>query len=117
MKYQFIERHASQFPVTVLCDALSIKPGSYHAYKRRSPSRRRISDEQLLVKIKASHKASRKVYGSPRITDDLKGQGINPQRVIAVGMGEAYPVADNGTDAGRQANRRVEITMVPVTSS
>mgnify|MGYP001825061095 CR=1 FL=1 len=47
----------------------------------------------------------------------LKGQGVNSQRVITVGMGESYPVADNGTASGRQANRRVEITMVPVTQS
>jgi outer membrane protein OmpA-like peptidoglycan-associated protein len=46
----------------------------------------------------------------------LQSQGINQQRLITVGMGEAMPVADNGTPEGRQANRRVEITMVPVTS-
>jgi len=46
----------------------------------------------------------------------LTGQGVNPQRLITVGMGEQRPVADNSTDAGRQANRRVEITMVPITA-
>ena len=45
----------------------------------------------------------------------LSGQGIIDQRIITVGMGEARPVADNSSAAGQQANRRVEITMVPVT--
>jgi len=46
----------------------------------------------------------------------LQTQGVNPQRLITIGLGESMPVADNGTEAGRQANRRVEITMVPVTA-
>lgn len=46
----------------------------------------------------------------------LGSQGVIPQRVITVGMGEARPVADNSTSAGKQANRRVEITMVPITA-
>jgi len=46
----------------------------------------------------------------------LAQQGVNSQRMITVGMGESRPVADNSTDSGRQANRRVEITMVPVTA-
>ena len=46
----------------------------------------------------------------------LVSQKVNDQRLIVVGMGETYPVADNGDAPGRQANRRVEITMVPVTA-
>jgi len=46
----------------------------------------------------------------------LQGRNVNSQRLITVGMGEARPVADNSTADGRQANRRVEITMVPVTA-
>ena len=46
----------------------------------------------------------------------LRAQGIDAQRLIDIGMGEAMPVADNNTSVGKQANRRVEITMVPVTS-
>jgi outer membrane protein OmpA-like peptidoglycan-associated protein len=41
---------------------------------------------------------------------------ISEQRLIAVGMGELRPVADNASESGRQANRRVEITMVPLTA-
>jgi outer membrane protein OmpA-like peptidoglycan-associated protein len=46
----------------------------------------------------------------------LQGRNVMGQRLITVGMGEARPVADNTTTDGRQANRRVEITMVPVTA-
>ncbi|MDH3532369.1 MAG: OmpA family protein [Gammaproteobacteria bacterium] len=50
------------------------------------------------------------------VSQYLQSQGISGQRLITVGMGELRPVADNGTADGRQANRRVEITMVPITA-
>ncbi len=50
------------------------------------------------------------------VSSYLTSQGVIQQRLIIVGMGEARPVADNTTASGRQANRRVEITMVPVTA-
>ena len=36
-------------------------------------------------------------------------QGVDPAIIRATGFGEHHPVADNATDEGRQANRRVEI--------
>jgi outer membrane protein OmpA-like peptidoglycan-associated protein len=45
----------------------------------------------------------------------LVGQGVKPERLITVGAGEAYPIASNDTEQGRAANRRVELTIVPVT--
>jgi outer membrane protein OmpA-like peptidoglycan-associated protein len=46
----------------------------------------------------------------------LQSQGVIGQRVITVGLGETWPMANNSSAAGRQANRRVEITMVPLTA-
>src|SRR6266536_2505391 len=45
----------------------------------------------------------------------LVDQGVNGQRVAAVGFGETRPKASNDTPEGRQLNRRVEIhiTMPP----
>lgn len=45
----------------------------------------------------------------------LTSQGIDRRRLITIGLGESMPVADNSLASGRQANRRVEITMVPLT--
>jgi outer membrane protein OmpA-like peptidoglycan-associated protein len=39
----------------------------------------------------------------------LIGAGVEAGRMTAVGYGEDLPVADNTTDAGRQANRRVDL--------
>ncbi|HYA36669.1 MAG TPA: OmpA family protein [Candidatus Methylomirabilis sp.] len=39
----------------------------------------------------------------------LIDHGIDPKRIVIVGMGEADPVASNGTPAGRARNRRAEI--------
>lgn len=39
----------------------------------------------------------------------LLARGVDPRRVTIAGRGEAEPVADNGSDAGRARNRRVEI--------
>jgi outer membrane protein OmpA-like peptidoglycan-associated protein len=45
----------------------------------------------------------------------LGGRSVLPDRIIAVGMGEVRPLATNDTDGGRQQNRRVELTLVPLT--
>ena len=50
------------------------------------------------------------------VAEYLRTQGINNQRLMTVGMGETAPVAGNETSTGKQTNRRVEITMVPVTA-
>ncbi|MGF6634399.1 OmpA family protein [Paraburkholderia tuberum] len=43
------------------------------------------------------------------VTGYLAQRGIAPQRLSATGMGPNQPIADNNTEAGRAANRRVEI--------
>ena len=34
--------------------------------------------------------------------------GVNGKQLIAIGMGQERPIADNGSDMGRQQNRRIE---------
>jgi outer membrane protein OmpA-like peptidoglycan-associated protein len=46
----------------------------------------------------------------------LRTRSVLADRLISVGGGENHPIADNSTPTGRQQNRRVEITIVPVTA-
>lgn len=39
----------------------------------------------------------------------MQGRGFAAERLMLRGWGEARPIADNGSDAGRQQNRRVVI--------
>ncbi len=49
------------------------------------------------------------------VANYLASQGVKNERLITVGAGEAHPIASNDTEQGRSANRRVELTIVPVT--
>ena len=40
-------------------------------------------------------------------------RGIDPDRISADGYGAARPIADNGDEAGRARNRRIEVRVVP----
>ncbi len=45
----------------------------------------------------------------------LKGKKIIAARFETVGFGEKNPIADNATEEGRALNRRVELTLLPIT--
>jgi chemotaxis protein MotB len=47
------------------------------------------------------------------LDDKVPGGGLDPKRMHAAGYGDTDPVADNTTDPGRQANRRVELVLMP----
>jgi outer membrane protein OmpA-like peptidoglycan-associated protein len=49
------------------------------------------------------------------VANYLTSRGIDRVRLATRGFGESQPIADNSTEAGRAANRRVELRIVPVT--
>jgi outer membrane protein OmpA-like peptidoglycan-associated protein len=48
------------------------------------------------------------------VGDYLISQGVSPNRIFTQGFGKRYPIASNGTDQGRAMNRRVVITLRPL---
>lgn len=49
------------------------------------------------------------------VANYFRSQGVMPQRLAAYGLGETQPVASNESAQGRQANRRVELRIIPAT--
>jgi outer membrane protein OmpA-like peptidoglycan-associated protein len=45
------------------------------------------------------------------VMNHLIARGVDADRITAVGYGEGYPVADNGTPSGRSLNRRVDLLL------
>lgn len=47
------------------------------------------------------------------VSQFLRSRGVNQNQLQTIGMGEALPIADNDTAAGRIRNRRVELVTLP----
>ena len=77
-------------PLTHLCQILNVSRSGFYAWARRPPSAHARRDRQLRVLIRASHEASRRTYGSPRIHRDLHEQGhrVSRRRVIRLKQAE-----------------------------
>lgn len=58
MKFGFIAKHRSVWPVAWPCEALGVSRSGFHAWLHRGPSARTIVDEELTTKVRASFIAS-----------------------------------------------------------
>jgi putative transposase len=81
LKYAFIQRqrHRSVWPISVQCRVLGVSMAANHEHFVRLTSaaqRRHLSDNALLVHIKAIHAATRGGYGWPRTWKEQLARGI-----------------------------------------
>ncbi|WP_100643239.1 OmpA family protein [Alteromonas facilis] len=51
------------------------------------------------------------------VQQSLLNKGVDSRRMVTQGMGEMAPIASNETAAGREQNRRVELTIEPLRTS
>lgn len=76
MRFAFIARHRSIWPVAWLCEALDVSRSGFHAWLTRSPSQRSVDDEVVGAKVYASFKASDRTYGARRVWRDVLADGV-----------------------------------------
>ncbi|SFK86168.1 putative transposase [Methylocapsa palsarum] len=77
MKFSFIAKHRSVWPVAWLCKALGVSRSGFHAWLHRGPSARTVADEQLTAKVRASFIGSARTYGARRVWRDLLAEGAS----------------------------------------
>ncbi len=76
MKFVFVAKHRTIWPVAWLCAALGVSRSGFHAWLTRSPSARSRSDERIGQQVKASFLASDRTYGARRVWRDLLAEGV-----------------------------------------
>jgi len=120
-----VQRNANLLAVTFKSDFLfdvdsaQLKPGSYDEISRVAQVL--VQYPQTNIQIagytdSTGSEAYNQQLSERRaqvVKNALAGQGVNPARMTVIGYGESKPVAGNDTEAGRQMNRRVEITIAP----
>jgi transposase InsO family protein len=72
MRFRFIKRHARQFRVSVMCEALQVSRAGYYAWCRRQPSAREQENERLLALLRRLFRLHHKRYGYRRIHQEAR---------------------------------------------
>ena len=101
-----IDRCREDLPVRMMCRLLQVSASGYYARHTRGPSQRTQANTQLLKDIRAIHAASDGIYGSPKMWDELRGQGqrCGKHRVARLMKSEGLQGIPQGT-AGKVENR------------
>ena len=120
-----IQRNADMLAVTFKADALfdvasaALKAGSFDEIQRVSTVLNQYPQTKIIVSGHTDSTGSEdyNLTLSERRANSVKnalaGQGVSLSRITTIGYGQATPIADNTTEAGRQLNRRVIITIKP----
>jgi putative transposase len=76
VRFQFIENHRDELPVTRMCKALNVSTSGFYAWCSRPVSAREMANRELVKKIEAVYYDSYETYGSPRVYHELKAQDV-----------------------------------------
>ena len=77
MKFRFIEENCDSFSTTHLCAVMGVSTRGRRAFRNRPASRRQSTDMVVLGNIREKSRLNLGSYGRPRMTEELKEQGLN----------------------------------------
>jgi putative transposase len=136
MRFRLIADHRDVWPVRVMCDALSVSPSGFYAWRSRPESPGKIANRELLVDIRRVHAQHRERYGAPRIHAELRAEGHaisrkrvarlmhqhgirarapRRYRVCTTDSKHSLPVAENLLDQNFVADRPDQVWLADIT--
>ena len=60
----------------MMCALFGVTRGGFYAWQHRQLSERAVQDQRLIEQVRAVHERSRGYYGSPRVTGQLRRDGL-----------------------------------------
>jgi len=92
--YEIIDAEKANFPVRMMCRALSVSRSGYYESRNREPSQRDRRMAEVERKACAAFDASHGTYGSPRLAEQLRKNGETVStKTVAKAMKNAGLVA------------------------
>jgi putative transposase len=64
------------YPIAVLCEVMQVSRSGYYAWRSRKDSARENENSRLVPLVRELHRQSDRTYGTRRIADDLREQGV-----------------------------------------
>lgn len=80
MRFRFMNDQRSFHSVERMAKVLGVSRSGYYAWRKRVKSRRREEDRELTTRLKEIQESVHYRYGSPRITEELRRQGVRVGR-------------------------------------
>ena len=78
--FRFIKARKTEYSVEKMCKVLGVSSSSYYYWLKHPVSLREFKTHELLLHIQQIYQKSNCRYGSPRITMELRGLGIQASR-------------------------------------
>ncbi len=109
--FRFVDEHKAEHRIVDLCRVAGVARSRYYLWRTRTPCARQRANAALLVEIREIHEQSRRTYGAPRVTGQLRRRGhrVGQNRVARL-------MADNhlvGAHARRKFRRGRHPKIVP----
>jgi len=76
VRYRCIARRRKQYPVGLMCESLRVSRSGFYAWLDRPESKRDRSNRELTQAIRSVHAESNGIYGSPKMTTELRASGF-----------------------------------------